>query len=320
MDLPKARLAWVELYAKTGDAGLVCRRCGISRPTLRKWWRRYQADGEAGLVEHSRRPHRLAAQKVFAAQEALILSLRRERRLGVKQLRNELIRQHDLTLSLDTIHRTLVRHGEQVLKRPRRWRKGERRYSRPIPGDRVQMDVCKIRPGVYQYTAIDDCSRYKVLGVYSRATGANTLDFLERLIEEMPFPIQRIQTDRGREFFAEAVQQRLMDWAIKFRPIPPRSPHLNGEVERTHRTDREEFWDTVDPKDPEIEAKLSEWQHHWNWHRPHTALGGMSPIDRVCELLDKTPLGEAVEAAYDGSRERIRIADYRLDTALAQLK
>ena len=127
---------------KTGAAGLVCRRCGISRATLRKWWRRYQADGEAGLVEHSRRPHRLAA--------------------------------------------------------------------------------------------------------------------------------------RGREFLAEAVQQRLMDWAIKFRPIPLRSPHLNGKVERTHRADREEFWDTVDPKDPEIEAKLSEWQHHWNWHRPHTALGSAS--------------------------------------------
>jgi hypothetical protein len=73
MDLLKARLAWVELYAKTDDAGLVCRRCGISRPTLRKWWRRFQVDGEAGLVEHSRRPHRLAAQKVFADQETLIL-------------------------------------------------------------------------------------------------------------------------------------------------------------------------------------------------------------------------------------------------------
>ena len=221
IDLTKARLAWIELYAKTGDAGLVCRRCGISRPTLRKWWCRYQADGEAGLVDHSRRPHRLAAQKVFADQEALILSLRRERRLGVKQLRNELIRQHDLMLSLDTIHRTLVRHGEQVLKRPRRWRRGTRRYSRPIPGDRVQMDVCKIRPGVYQYTAIDDCTRFKVLGIYGRATGANTRDVLERLIEEMPFPIQRIQTDRGREFFAEAVQRRLVDWAIKFRRSRP---------------------------------------------------------------------------------------------------
>jgi hypothetical protein len=65
---------------------------------------------------------------------------------------------------------------------------------------------------------------------------------------------------------------------------------------------------------------LAEWQHHWNWHRPHTALGGLSPIDRVCERIDKTPLWETVEAAYDRTRERIRIADYRLDKALDELK
>src|SRR3984885_5741933 len=70
----------------------------------------------------------------------------------------------------------------------------------------------------------------------------------------------------------------------------------------------------------QIETKLAEWQHHWNWHRPHTALGGLSPIDRVCERIDKTPLWETVEAAYDRTRERIRIADYRLDKALDELK
>jgi transposase-like protein len=72
MDLLKGALSWVELYARTGDAGLVCHRCGISRPTLRKWWRRFQSEGEAGLIEKSRRPHRFAAQKVFADQEAII--------------------------------------------------------------------------------------------------------------------------------------------------------------------------------------------------------------------------------------------------------
>jgi hypothetical protein len=51
----------------------------------------------------------------------------------------------------------------------------------------VQIDVCKIIPAIYQYTAIDDCSRYRVLGVYPRRSAANTLYFLERLIEEMPF-------------------------------------------------------------------------------------------------------------------------------------
>jgi transposase InsO family protein len=233
MDLQTARLGWVELYANTGDAGLVCRRCGISRPTLRKCWRRYLDAGPEGLLDRSRRPKHLASQKVFAVQEAIILALRRERRLGIQQLRNELIRQHDLALFLDTIHRVLVRHGEQVLKRPRRRIKGWRRYSRPVPGDRVQMDVCKICPAVYQYTAIDDCSRYKVVGAFPRRTAVNTLSFLEQVIEEMPFAIQRIQTDRGLEFFAEAVQQRLFDWGIKFRPIRPRSPHLNGKVSRS---------------------------------------------------------------------------------------
>ncbi len=37
------RLKWVKMYKETGDFGLVCRRCGISRPTLRKWWKRYKA-------------------------------------------------------------------------------------------------------------------------------------------------------------------------------------------------------------------------------------------------------------------------------------
>lgn len=320
MDLQKARLGWVELYAKTGDAGLVCRRCGISRPTLRKWWRRYLDAGPEGLLDRSRRPKHVPSQRVFAEQEAVILALRRERRLGIKQLRNELIRQHDLTLSLDTIHRVLVRHGEQVLKRPRRRVKGRRRYSRPVPGDRVQMDVCKICPGVYQYTAIDDCSRYKVLGVFPRRTAANTLRFLEQLIDEMPFAIQRIQTDRGLEFFAEAVQQRLFDWGIKFRPIRPRSPHLNGKVERTQRADLEEFWCTIDPKAAGVVDRLAEWQHHWNWFRPHTALGGASPIDRVIELIDKTPLQEEVDLRFEPTRERIRHQEYRIDQALAAVK
>ena len=316
----KARLGWVRLYEQLGDFGLVCRRCGISRPTLRKWWRRYQAHGVNGLQEESRRPHHLAKRKILAEQEALILDLRRSRRLGIKQLRSELLRQHGLSLSLDTLHRVLVRYGEQHLKRSKLKRKGEKRYSRPVPGDRVQIDVCKIAPAAYQYTAIDDCSRYRVLGVYSRRTAANTLEFFERLIEEMPFPIQRIQTDRGREFFAEKVQQRLMDWAIKFRPIKPRSPHLNGKVERSQRADLEEFWPTVDPRSPDIQQRLDEWQHFWNWERPHNALGGKTPIDRICELMAKIPSGEAVERTYDPAKERIRVADYAIDSTLARVK
>lgn len=182
----RTRLGWIRLYEEVGDAGIVCRRCGISRPTLRKWWRRYHEQGAAGLEARSRRPRCSPAQKVFAHEEALILTLRRERKLGVKRLRNELIREHGLELAVDTIHKVLVRHGEGRPKRRLLRRKGTKRYSRPIPGDRVQVDVCKIGPGVYQYTAIDDCSRFQLVGIYPQRTAGNTLHFPERVLEEMP--------------------------------------------------------------------------------------------------------------------------------------
>ncbi|WP_375327024.1 DDE-type integrase/transposase/recombinase [Candidatus Tisiphia endosymbiont of Nemotelus uliginosus] len=64
-----------------------------------------------------------------------------------------------------------------------------------------------------------NCTRYKILALHKRHTAENTLDFLDRVIDRMPFPIQRIQTDRGQEFFAYAVQEYLRKQKIKFRPI-----------------------------------------------------------------------------------------------------
>ena len=106
------------------------------------------------------------------------------------------------------------------------------------PGDRVQMDVCKIAPGLYHYVAVDDCTRYRVLGLFPRRNGSYTMAFLERVVEEMPFPIQRVQTDRGREFFALSVQPWLKHASIKVRPIRPASPHLNGIVCASSRSRR----------------------------------------------------------------------------------
>jgi transposase len=175
----RQRRGWIMAYRVLSDAGAVCRRFGVSRPTLRKWLRRYEQEGEAGLRARSRRPHRSPTLKVGATQEALILWLRRERRLGVKRLRNELRRLHDLRLSAATIHKVLARHGVSVLPTHKRGRHKPKRYERPVPGDRVQMDTCKIRPGLYQFTAIDDCSRFIVAGLARRRSAGATLAFLD---------------------------------------------------------------------------------------------------------------------------------------------
>ncbi len=90
----KARLKWIKLYEKTGNAGLVCRRCGIPRPTLRKWFRRYNESGLEGLHDKSRKPHRSPNKKVTKEYETLILDLRKKKKLGARRIQNELIRNH----------------------------------------------------------------------------------------------------------------------------------------------------------------------------------------------------------------------------------
>lgn len=130
--------------------------------------------------------------------------MRSVRNLGARRLQTELMRLHEISLSLATIHNVLSLYQVEPIKKFRR-KVDYTRYERPLPGDRVQLDTCKLGPGLYQYTSIDDCTRYRVLRIYKRRTAINTLDFLECVVEEMPFPIQRIQTDCGLEFFAEKV-------------------------------------------------------------------------------------------------------------------
>jgi transposase InsO family protein len=272
------------------------------------------------LADQSRRPLSSPNKKVSSEIEALILELRNDRQLGAKRLSNELLRLHEISISPPTIQKVLIRNGLGELPSRLKRRKHPKRYNRPIPGDRVQMDVCKIAPGLYHFAAIDDCSRYKVLGLFPRRTAANTIRFLDRVLEEMPFPIQRVQTDRGREFFAYKVQEWLQQHCIKFRPIRPRSPHLNGKVERGHKTDLQEFYATVDLKDPELELRLAEWQHFYNWHRPHSSLGGKTPMDRYHELSAKTPLWDQVEALYKPENEHVREQNFMIDQTLRKLK
>ena len=300
----KKRLVWIEAYKRTGDAGPVCRRYGISRPTLRKWFRRYKAHGKEGFVDQSRRPKRSPNCKITEEIEGWIIGFHGEQNLGARRIQSELNWLHQCKLSLASIHKILKKYEVSPLKRPSRKRQ-VKRCQRSIPGDRVQADTCKIRGGMYLYTAIDDASRYMVLGIYSRRSAKNTVHFLsERVIEEMPFPIQRLQTDNGSEFKAYGVQDFLKAHCIKFRPIRPRSPHLNGKVERAQQTVLREFFALQD-RDLSIEIlneELAYWQHYYNWDRIHGTLGS-PPIDKVCSLLDKTPLWEDVIKSYDPEKE-----------------
>jgi len=316
----KARLGWIKLYLEKQDFGYVCRHCGISRPTLRKWYRRYNAKGIEGLSDISKKPHNSPNKKLREQLIEKILTLRNERNIGARRIQLELFIQDGTLLSLASIHKALKWSNAKPIKKLKRDKKFKR-YQRPVPGDRVQIDTCKIASGIYQYTAVDDCSRWRVMELYKRRSATNTLDFIDVMIEQFPFPVQRIQCDRGREFFAVKVQEKLMKYSIKFRPVKPGSPHLNGKVERSQQTDLREFYANTDLSNFEtLKNQLKEWQFSYNYQRLHGSLNGKTPAQYSGELGDKTPLWEDVIAAYDLSKEHIQEQNYKIELALRKLK
>ena len=109
-------------------------------------------------------------------------------------------------------------------------------------GDRGQ----KVRR--FQYTAIDDATRVRALKVYKRHTQANAIDFVDHIIEKFPFRIREIRTDNGHEFQAK-FHWHVEDKGIRHAYIKPSSPQLNGKVERSHRSDQQEFYQLLSYKD-----------------------------------------------------------------------
>jgi len=175
-----------------------------------------------------------------------------------------------------------------ISARKRQWQRPyairkPRDYGISQVGDLVQLDTLDIRPlpgvSLKHFTAHDVVSRWNIVSVYSRATATTASLFLDTLVKRMPFPVKAIQVDGGSEFeatFEEECQKR----GIKLFVLPPRSPKLNGAVERAHRTHTEEFYEVTGSSFdlPELRGELLEWEQVYNGVRPHQALGYLTPL------------------------------------------
>ena len=157
-----------------------------------------------------------------------------------------------------------------------------RDYLPLLPGDLVQVDTADVRwSGADRYkhfSGRDVVSRWDVLGVYGRATARTAADFLDQLIGRMPFAVRAIQVDGGSEFKAE-FEEACHERSLLLFVLPPRSPKLNGCVERAQRTHKEEFYQLLDPPDTlaELRALLLHHELLYNTVRPHQALGQRTP-------------------------------------------
>jgi putative transposase len=291
------RLRALRLWQETKDTRLICETFGMSRATLYRWVQRFNPHDLTSLREGSRRPRRVR-RPVWSPEMVKAIKQVREQypRWGKDKL-VVLLREQGYITSASTVGRVLrylkrrgvlaepVRRVISATKRVKRQYaiRKPKGYKPLVPGDLVEVDTLDIRPlpGVLlkQFTARDVISRWDVVEVRVRATAHTAMEFIETLQKRMPFLVRTIQVDGGSEFYAE-FEEECQRRGIRLFVLPPKSPKLNGSVERAHRTHTEEFYEVYECSwtVPELNQELRQWEHIYNCVRPHQALGYKTPL------------------------------------------
>lgn len=308
----KRRLKWMDWHQANGEnVSRTCRHFSIGRQTFYRWLQRYNPYDLTTLEDRSSRAKH-CRQKTWTTAEVMAVRKLRERfpKWGKVKLAKVLLRQ-GLKLAASRVGRILshlkrTRQLKEPLRRTsmnRRLWKREYAIRKPkdyvvrAPGDLVQMDTVEIRPepGIIlkQFTTVDMVSRWSVPTISYRATAMSASRALDALIARTPFPIKAIQVDGGSEFMAE-FEAACKERGIRLFELPPRSPKLNGRVERANRTYKEEFYDcsNATPTVVGFRSHLRYWEHIYNTIRPHQALDYLTPAEFLADWNATHPLEE----------------------------
>jgi transposase InsO family protein len=263
-------LQWAE--GKPRQVARTCRYFGISRTAFYRWKRRFDELREAGLADRPRTPHR-SPRATPRTVVSKILYLRQQYHFGASKIADYLRRFRQVAIARSSVHRILVKHGmgrlpanQKHQPHHKRWR----RYEKPWPGHRLQMDVEFLE---------------RIPGTKKRLFQFTAIQFLNEVRQRPPFRIHVLQTDNGAEFQSQ-FHWHAESLDIRHVYIRPRTPHLNGKVERSHRVDDQEFYQLLDRNGSSdnihlFNQKLREWEDYYNYHRPHGALQGQIPFERL---------------------------------------
>lgn len=309
---PEGRRKLVGLVIEDGWAqARVAERLQVSRATVSKWVRRYRAAGLAGLVDQSSRPHHSPMQTARRTEHRII-ALRFTRRWGPHRI------GYHLHLPQSTVSKVLGRYrmpllGHVDLNTGLAVRKPKPvRYERENPGDLVHIDVKKLgripdggghrtlgrqagkknRTGVghsFLHSAIDDRSRLvysEILTDEKKETAAGFWERANMFYASHGITVLRVMTDNGSCYRSRFFNDALGEVAHKF--TRPYRPQTNGKIERFHRTLATEWAYARHYTSDAVRADTyQDWIHSYNHHRPHTGIGGKSPIDRIHNVNGK---------------------------------
>ena len=289
-------------------AAAVAEAAGVSRSTVYKWCKRYQAEGLAGLQDRSSRPRHCPHALGEPVIEA-ITRLRRELGAGPHRI------AWQLGLGASTVYGVLRRAGLSVLARLDRTTRQVQRYERERPGELVHFDVKKLgkipdgggkrffdpewaetgagknRPGRsrrgydFLHVAIDDHSRYAYVEALPDEKGPTAAAFLYRSVLAFAaagINVERVLSDNGGCYRSHVFRTAAADLEVALRNIRPRHPQTNGKAERFIKTLQAE-WAYLRPYSTNQErlAALAGFLDHYNYARPHTAIGNKPPASRL---------------------------------------
>ena len=291
-------------------------RSGISVRTIRSWKARFKKFGAEGLRSKSRAPKFVANKKDRSGVLAAALVRLHTTEPGLTHLQTYVALTAEDSKDLVTrswIARTRKRLG-LTKKLKVKTNEHKLRYEIPTPGF-LQIDTKEVakddEPGetLYQFTAIDECSRVRFLAGSLTKGAAAATKFLEDAVKyfaSFGVVVQRAQTDNGTEFTLPHNNATLFSYArgdtddaqftkkcdelgIRHKLIKPRTPQLNGKVERSHRIDNDRFYSRFrfSSYNALDHALKNVWMPEYNEQRPHGALNGKTPMQFLKERLEK---------------------------------
>jgi transposase InsO family protein len=291
------------LMMKRIESGLAVKQAalayGVSERTAHRWLSRYRS-GDRQLVDHSSAPHRVP-HRVGAALVAQVAALRRQRQTGPVIARS-------LGMARSTVGLVLRRLGLNRLDRLEP-KPTVIRYERQRPGEMIHLDIKSLgkigRPGhrvtgsrqirtagigwEHLHVAVDDCSRLAYTEVLPGMGREHATAFLNRALGwfgRLGVTVERVMTDNGSAYRSKLFTQALQQAGIRHVRTRPYTPRTNGKAERFIQTSLRE-WAYARPYASSAQRNdaIGPWTNAYNLTRPHSALGGSTPAQRLNNLL-----------------------------------
>ncbi|WP_272027970.1 IS481 family transposase [Kocuria rosea] len=290
----------------------------VAWPTAKRWAERYRAMGAAGMGDRSSRPHR-SPTRTSPPMVKKIVALRWRQRLGpvtigaILGMPASTVHAVLVRAKVNRLHHIDVRTGEVI-----------RRYEHDRPGAMIHVDVKKLgnipdgggwryvgraqgnqnrwaTPGAgrspdrkpllgtaFVHTVIDDHSRVAYAEIHGDETAATAVGVLYRAVSWFAargVAVERVLSDNGSAYRSRAWRAACTELGIAAKKTRPYRPQTNGKIERFHRTLAEGWaFSRHYPTEHARRAALPGWLHHYNHHRPHTAIGNHPPITRLTNV------------------------------------